>query len=92
VAGNVASETGQGRIAEACRDVQRLIDGHETRGPIIAEGHAGASMAPARGISIYFPLFLDRSVFYRELDFGSATHWADLLDACVGDARTPEAR
>ena len=92
LAGNVATATGHGRIAEACRDVQRMIDGDEARGPIIAEGHVGASMAPARGISIYFPLFLDRSAFYRELDFASATHWADLVDTCVGSARTPEAR
>jgi len=69
-----------------------MIDGGEARSPIIAEGHAGASMAPARGISIYFQPFLDRSAFYRELDFASATHWADLLDACVGNRRTPEAR
>jgi hypothetical protein len=69
-----------------------MIDGDETRSPIIAEGHAGASMAPARGISIYFPLLLDRSAFYRELDFASATHWADLLEACVGKGRTPADR
>jgi Clostripain family len=92
LAGNVAAATGQGRIADACRDVQRLIDGDEARSPIIAEGHAGASMAPARGISIYFPLVLDRSAFYRALDFASATHWADLLDAYLGSGRTPEAR
>jgi hypothetical protein len=92
LAGNVASATGHGRIADACRDVQRMIDGDETRSPIIAEGHAGASMAPARGISIYFPLLLDRSAFYRELDFASATHWADLLEACVGKGRTPADR
>jgi hypothetical protein len=92
LAGNVATPTGHGRIAEACRDVQRMIDGDEGRNPIIAQGHVGASMAPARGISIYFPLVLDRSVFYRELDFASATHWADLLDACVRNGRTPEAR
>jgi hypothetical protein len=49
-------------------------------------------MAPARGISIYFPLFLDRTAFYRELDFASATQWADLLDAFLGNGRTPEAR
>jgi hypothetical protein len=92
LAGNVATSTANGRIADACRDVQRMIDGNEARGPIIAEAHAGASMAPARGISIYFPLVLDRSVFYRELDFASATHWADLLEACVGTGRRPEAR
>jgi hypothetical protein len=65
----VATAIGQGRIADACRDVQRMIDGDEARSPIIAEGHAVASMAPVRGISIYFPLVLDRSAFYRELDF-----------------------
>ena len=92
LAGNVASAPGNGRIADACRDVQRMIDGDEARSPIIAEGHSGPFMAPARGISIYFPLFLDRSAFYRELDFASATHWADLLDACVGNGRAPEAR
>ncbi len=51
LAGNVATATGHGRIADACRDVQRMIAGDETRSPIIAEGHAGAPMAPARGIS-----------------------------------------
>ena len=92
LAGYVATATGNGRIADACRDGQRMIDGDEAWRPIIAEDHAGASMAPAREISIYFPLVLDRSAFYRELDFASATHWADLLDACVGNGRTPEAR
>ena len=52
----------------------------------------GASLAPARGISIYFPLFLDRSAFYRKLNFAPATHWADLVDAFIGNGRTPEAR
>ena len=69
-----------------------MIHGEEARSPVIAEGRVGASMAPARGISIYFPLVLDRSAFYRELDFASATHWADLLDACVENGRTPEVR
>jgi hypothetical protein len=64
-----------------------MIDGDEAQSPIIAEGHTGKSMAPACGISIYFPLFLDRAAFYRDLDFASATHWADLLDACAGNAR-----
>jgi hypothetical protein len=44
-------------------------------------------MAPARGISIYFPLFLDGSAFYRELPFASATRWADFLEAFVGAGR-----
>jgi hypothetical protein len=48
-------------------------------------------MAPARGLSIYFPLFLDRSAFYRDLDFAKATGWADFLDAFLGGGRTHEA-
>ncbi len=92
LAGNLATSSGNGRVADACRNVQRMIDGEEARSPIIAVGHVGASMAPARGISISFPLFLDRSTFYRQLDFASATRWADLLDAYLGTGRTPEAR
>jgi len=92
LAANLATATGNGRVADACRDVQRIIDGDQVQSPMIAQGHAGASMAPARGISTYFPLFLDRSAFYRELDFASATHWADLLDAFLGNGRAPEAR
>ena len=82
---------GKGRIAEACRDVQRIIDGHGARSPIIGQGHVGAAMAPARGLSIYFPLYLDRSAFYRELDFARATAWADFLEAFLGGGRTHEA-
>jgi hypothetical protein len=92
LAANLASATGNGRIADACCDVQRMIDGEEARSPIIAEGHIGTPMAPARGISTYFPLFLDRSAFYRELDFGAAARWAGLLDAFLGNGRAPEAR
>jgi hypothetical protein len=47
-------------------------------------------MAPARGISIYFPPFLDRAAFYRALDFASATRWADFLEAYLGTGRTRE--
>ena len=72
--------------------VQRIIDGDEVRSPIIAQAHVGASMAPARGLSIYFPLFLDRSAFYRELDFARATRWADVLDAYLGTGRSGDAR
>jgi hypothetical protein len=60
------------------------------RSPIIAEGYAGSRMAPARSISICFPTFLDRSAFYRALDFASATRWADFLEAYLGTGRPPE--
>ena len=92
LAANLATTAGNSLIADACRDVQRIIDGDEVRSPIIAQAHVGASMAPARGISIYFPLFLDRSAFYRELDFARATRWADLLDAYLGTGRSGDAR
>jgi hypothetical protein len=88
LAGNLATATGKGRIAEACHDVQRLIDGDQARSPIIAQGHAGRDLAAARGLSIYFPLALDRSAFYRELDFVAATRWADFLEAFLGAGRT----
>ncbi len=67
--------------------MQRILQGNGVPSPIIAQAHVGASMAPARGISIYFPQFLDRSAFYRELDFASATRWADFLDAFLGAGR-----
>ena len=85
-------------VAYQLRDHVHVLVGSEELEPgwphaaILGDLTKNPMMTPARGISIYFPLFLDRSVFYRELDFGSATHWADLLDACVGNARTPEAR
>ncbi|HET6896710.1 MAG TPA: clostripain-related cysteine peptidase, partial [Vicinamibacteria bacterium] len=88
LAGNLATATGDSRIAEACHDVQRLIDGDQARSPIIAQGHVGRNLAAARGLSIYFPLALDRSAFYRELDFASATRWADFLEAFLGAGRT----
>jgi hypothetical protein len=64
-------------VADACRDVQRVIDG--ARSPLIAEGHVGRRMAPARGISICFPSVPDPSATYQELDFALATRWSDLL-------------
>jgi len=76
---NLATATGNSRVADACRDVQRVIDGRGARSPIIAEGHVGRRMAPARGISICFPSVPDPSATYQELDFASATRWGDLL-------------
>jgi hypothetical protein len=91
LAANLTTAAGTGRIADACRDVQRIIDGHDAHSPIIGQGHVGAAMAPSRGLSIYFPLVHERSAFYRELDFAAATCWADLLEAFLGGGRTHEA-
>jgi len=52
--------------------------------PIIAEAHTGAGMAPARGLSLYFPPFRDPSAYCRELDFARPTRWADFLDVFLG--------
>jgi hypothetical protein len=92
LAGRLARAIGKGRIEDACYDVQRIIDGEDEQSPIIAEGHFGASMAPARGLSIYFPRVLDSSAFYRELEFASATRWADFLEALLGHRQALEAR
>jgi hypothetical protein len=91
--GHLATATGDDRIADACRSVQRLIEGHEARKPIIvAAGHVGAPMVPARGLSIYFPLIADPSAHYEKLDFAQRTAWGQLLAAFLGNGRTPEAR
>ena len=88
LAENLATATGLGRVTDACRDLQRLLDGAEGKSPVIAQGHVGAGMAPARGLSIYFPPFRDpSSSHYRDLDFARRTRWADFLDAYLRDGR-----
>ena len=62
--------------------------GREGQRAIIAHGHVGAGMAPARGLSISFPPFRDPSVHYRALDFARRTRWADFLDAFLGAGRS----
>ena len=64
------------------------IDGDEARARSSPRGMSGAAMAPARGLSIYFPLALDRAAFYRELDFASATRWATSSRPFLGAGRT----
>ncbi len=87
---NLATATTRRDVRNAALEVQRAIEAEG--GPIIAERHGGRRMAPARGLSIYFPPFRDPSVFYRELDFARATRWADFLDAYLGKGRTGDAR
>ena len=87
---NLAAATTRRDVRNASIDVQRAIETES--GPIIAERHAGRRMAPARGLSIYFPPFRDPAVFYRELDFARAARWADFLDAYLGSGKTGAAR
>jgi hypothetical protein len=81
-AANLARATGQRDIRRACVEIQGAIEADGS--PVISERHAGPRMAPACGLSIYFPPFRDPSVFYRDLDFARATRWADFLDAYLG--------
>ena len=60
--------------------------------PIIAEAYAGSRMAPARGLSIYFPAHREPTVHYRDLEFAKRTRWADFLDAFVGKGWALEAQ
>jgi hypothetical protein len=87
---NLATATSRHDIRHAAIDVRRAVEAED--GPIIAERHGGRRMAPARGLSIYFPPFRDPSVFYRELDFARATRWADFLDAYLGSGTAGVAR
>lgn len=87
---NLAAATSRRDVRHAAIDVQRAIEAEG--GPIIAERHGGRRMAPARGLSIYFPPFRDPSVFYRELDFAQRTRWADFLDAYLGKGRAGDGR
>jgi hypothetical protein len=87
LAGNLATASGLSPVTDACRSVQRVIQGREGRGPVIAEGHVGARLAPARGLSIYCPVYPTASVHYGELEFAKRTPWADLLGAGFGSGR-----
>ena len=84
-ASNLAAAADAGEIKAACGGVVRAIDGVES--PIIAASHGGARMAPARGLSIYFPPFRDPSAFYRDLDFARRARWAEFLEAYLGNGR-----
>jgi hypothetical protein len=90
LAGNLAKTAGQGGVADACFEIQQVIDGQESRSPVIAEGHVGQRMRAARGLSIYFPTHWNPSVRYRELDFAKRTVWAEFLEAHLGADRINE--
>lgn len=82
---NLGAATTRRDVRRAALEVQRAVEAQG--GPIIAEHHGGRRMAPARGLSIYFPPFRDASVFYRELDFARRTRWAEFLEAYLGSGR-----
>jgi hypothetical protein len=90
LAGNLAKAAGPGPVADACVEIQELTDAPGTRGPIIAAGHVGPRMTPARGLSIYFPAHRDPSIHYRELDFSKRTAWGEFLEAYLRPDRAGE--
>jgi hypothetical protein len=87
----LASATDREKVQHACRDVCAIIDGDGTQSPIIAAGHVGEEMAPARGLSIYFPS-VPVVAHYETLDLARRTRWGEFLAAYLGSARAPEAR
>ncbi|MBI2525267.1 MAG: hypothetical protein HYY95_07040 [Candidatus Rokubacteria bacterium] len=74
-------------IRQACGAVRRAIEGQGAESPLIAEAYAGPRMAPARGLSIYFPAYRNPSVQYQALDFARRTRWAEFLEAYLGEGR-----
>ena len=81
LAGNLAKAAGPGPVADACVEIQQVMESQGTRGPIIEASHVGPRMRRARGLSIYFPAYRDPSVHYRELDFAKRTAWGEFLEA-----------
>jgi hypothetical protein len=84
-ASNLAAATDAGEIKAACGGILRAIEGKGAESPIIEASHCGARMAPAQGLSIYFPPFRDPSAFYRDLDFARRARWAEFLEAYLGN-------
>jgi hypothetical protein len=84
---NLAKAAGQGLVADACVEIQRMTDGQATRGPIIAAGQVGPRMMPSRGLSIYFPAYRDPSIHYRELDFATRTAWGEFVEVYLSTDR-----
>ena len=87
---NLAAATTRRDVRKAALEVQQAMEAGG--GPIIAERHGGRRMAPARGLSIYFPSFRDPSIFYRELDFARRTRWAEFVEAYLSSRETGAAR
>ena len=90
LAGTLAKAAGPGPVADACVEIEQLMDNRGNHGPIIAAGHVGPRMTAARGLSIYFPANRNPSIHYRELDFARRTAWADFLEAYLDRKRLDE--
>jgi hypothetical protein len=84
---NVARTAGAGPV-DACQTIQRPIDGHQARSPILEEGRVGRRMTTARALSFYLPTVADPSAENEQLDFARRTawRWREFLEAYWAEA------
>jgi hypothetical protein len=77
-------------IKTAAQGVMNVLRTSATKGVVVAQKHLGASVARARGISIYFPRD-DVSPFYSHLDY-AGHRWDEFLKAYHTARLQPERR
>jgi len=76
-------------IKTAAQGVMSALRASATKGVIVAQKHLGASVARARGISIYFPRDAV-SPFYKNLDYAAGHRWDEFLKAYHKTRLQPE--
>lgn len=84
LAGNLAAAAGVRAIKQACRAVERALEGKGARARIIAGGHVEPGTQPERAVDL-LPVAQGPSPFYEDLDFGRGISWTDLLDLYPAD-------
>ncbi len=81
-------------VADAVKDAARALDAVlEPVGYVVAEGHRGARVNGAGGVTVYFPSLYDHvSDHYQDLRFAVETGWDDFLREYHDAARTIDPR
>lgn len=71
----------RGDVDDAVKDAARALDAAlEPVGYVVAEGHRGARVNGAGGVTVYFPsLYGHVSDYYKDLRFAAETGWDDFL-------------
>jgi len=80
----VAQETGDPLLQSRAEEVQQAL-----QSALIAEGHAGSSVADSHGLSIYVPTpynYRSTRTRYRGLTFSKDTHWDEWIDKYSADS------
>lgn len=80
----VAQETGDSLLQSRAKEVQQAL-----QTALIAEGHAGSSVADSHGLSIYVPTpsnYRSTRTRYRGLAFAQDTHWDEWIDKYSNDS------